>query len=1515
MGHVHAVRSIVVVAIALSMLTACGGGGGSEPNTNPLIIASTALPSALSGQPVNHVIPVAGGHGGPYRLSVISGALPEGVALDDATHSIVGTILESGNFSFRIQVIDTGGTPFQSTTADFAWTVSVGEVRIVGATPSMFAPGTQVSPDGSVLNPVYPALPNTVYNQFTSVQFVVAGGFPPYSCQIIDDPANPDDGDLPQGAVIPIDSCSIVGSPAEVRPGGAPFVLTLEATDSRGAKGRLTVQWSITTPPIIIATEDLPDGTQGQTFSATLIVVDGVPPFVYEFVSCDVARDAEGEPLVTYQSPAPPTVTSDCSRTRPEHANGALTKIDASYYPPQNLLGPDYAGLGYVTPPEGVFLGDEDGNPLVAAGSITGVPRRRGDFQVNLHVQSNLVPNERGQHAWAHYDFTILPSDTPLQHDPFYTVEGVFTSAPPYSRIAEAEVGAPYNPDASIHSPPGLLVRVDGGVPKDGRTDAPHASQVVDISGSGPGQEFPGSFDYAMDWDPDGNGGTANPGMAFDAATGVFGVSDESLLARQGPQEVEFCATDHALPVQLAATACEKVTFSVGPDRVVVTQSSSSYTGTSYGGWGLNDTAMRLRMLEPFAVVPVVRDLTADDLALGSTIPATTGLGTTDVGQLLSALDDAGTAVDSSRTMDLVRVLVNPTGWWDDSFAFNPNAARPLRHADAQRSYVYYANGYYSHSSSMGASNAGWQPNASAVALPDCTSEHVSHDPESGVYTDGGRLHAFVSGDFLGVFIVRPDGRIYVPCAFDKATTGFRAFGDAWVNATGTNQDSYLKMPHLTVSPDGRFAALKLKQSDTSITDAADDTRIVVFSLTGETAFDGETYKVIATGSDGTIARGVYQYAASMALSNTHLYYLCGNFSTSAYYEGAWHGHYIYRYEIADGTGAVTATAPSGAFLPSAVADASWTNGVSQPMQSPFHKFQVPNSGTSLVSDLQPVDGGNYMENNNAPVPFRVSRDGTAVAILASPDHVAPRTSALSTSNVDTMNHHVWVDVSGAGVRRISSVKRHSPGGATRGYSLTYGPSTYPNWGRYTGPGGRFEISDDASKVAVVVNRYSGSFSYSTAPWWQAREDVVAFRTSDDWVTSTEIQVTGNDSGSGVFAGSSLWRFGALVFTKDNQGLVFWGGCSSYYASSASTTYQMSSQMTGTLYGVDLSSAGPGTTGVSVWGLLDDDDGGSTAGIPTSAWTASSPYNPSTATGSYSGVAGVIKPVGGFLSRNREFMYLCTYGGLASGEAENHRLIAVNVRSTNTAQSVNGHTDFRAFAVGNWPTRRGFLPTYIYYPYYDIGPSQYLYGQHKQSMSGAQAMTDDGKVFFAAHYASGGPYNYLTSPYGGPINPIYSYDYNHYGGEVFAFDADVGGDIQQITSFTPANTTTARGITFVEPSTDGSTVALVYNTGGFSPTKSLESLVVVRNLQWSPAGELETSPEGGGSIYDGPGRISATLAFGSQGDRVFFASGGTSNENAKELGDGSLTPDGSGSLPAPRMLGTEAWYEILGAGR
>jgi hypothetical protein len=1489
--------ALLLGAFCATALAGCGGGGTGFAVTNQsLVILTTQIaepPQGLdsdstfeSTDAVDWEIPLDGGCGGPYLVRVLSGTLPDGIEVlggrDPDTqairHHIRGILLQEGTFRFRLEVVDTACNPFSFAVADFVWEVGRGTVAIVDAVPALHPPGTYDKGQGPV-NPDYPALDDTLYGQFAVHRFLVAGGQGPYVLELVDDPNNPDDGTLPLGVVLPAFSDSLVGAPQDIN-NGNPFVISIRAQDVLGQYSEiLTFQWEITTPPIVITDAPiLPTGKCGSPYSYSFTIRDGVPPFLFDLVRSDVNRNVFGEPDVVWQPPLPPIILPAT----------ALIRTTAAHYPvPATLAGPDYRSL--LVPPEGIRLGDGSGGPYAARGSFAGTPRRRGQFAFHLHVKSELVPNSRGQHEWKRFEVTMDPSEPPtpprpaFDHDPSYTVPDVFAATPPYSPIPDAEVElGTYNPDAATHAPAGLQLLARGGVRKDGLTDAPHGSDVVNVDGVGVGQEDGstpgGGYTWAVNANPAGDGDTYTtmpPGVTLDTWIGVWRVSNPLALVRQQAQGLEFTVTDQQLPTP--NTMARRVSFAVGPDKMIITESTTSGTTTTGATWwDMNDGDQTFRVCLPYsAATPVFRDLVLADLAATHTVPATTGLaGPTALHDLL-------------KKQDPLRVAVNPAGWWNDVHNLHPWGARSGIHADRNS----YETSIWGENDLSSATDYSRQPSITAVEVPAYRSgafNAVSHSPTTGVYTDGGKMYPFANGTYFGVVIVRNDASLYVPFAISTTTSVggvlYQGFGDGVMNAWAATGRSQLRVPHMAVSPDGRFAAMKIKTQELNYLEAASTTKIVVFSLTGEKAFGvgpaAQTWCIVDSGSNGTTAQGVYLYAPSIVMTNSHMYWLCGNLNGTLSIQTAAREHFVYRFQFANATtGAVVAgTTGTGALCPKADAlETNWTNTAGSPLQTRFQLYSTPLvSGFAMASAMH-FDGLNQLENSLCPIPFRVSADGRSIAILAMPDQPV--------ANVNSQAWHVWVDFQGAGVRRLSSAARHITGGAARGYTLARGSSnnTYENWHRYGGPTPHLEISDNGSKVAVVVNRFTGTPTYTspTTAWVTAssREDVIAYRTADN-VNWTEIPITNDAAGSAIISTSSsaLWRFGCLTFTEDNAGLVFWGGCSSWWAASTTSTFHISHMYGGTLYGADISTAST-IGGISLTSLLASADGGATTGVAT--YTVASPYNPTHTAGAYTGVMGVIKPYGGFLSRNRRFLYIVNKGAITAN-GNDYPLVGVNIRSTNTALNVNGRTDFRGFSFSTWPLRRGFIGgTYNYFAQYGLSLTDYpAYRRHGMGMQIMPSGT--GWVLFGSQYQSSGPsVGTASSSYGGPVNATYSYDYSAYGGEIEGFDADVAGPIVRLSSF--ASDTAIRRIHFLKPAEGGGSLAYVYDTYSTSNgSPSNEQLHHITGIGFNASTGASLGPTTRHVVHGTATRISDAIAFGSAKNKLYYAEG-TTNENAKTL--------------------------------
>jgi hypothetical protein len=1527
--------SRIVVAVAslflVSALAACGGGGhGFQVASDPLVITSTQLPNLSSGQPVDFEIPLSGGCGGPYVMAVIQGALPNGLQIDTSTpapgvfrHHLVGHLLTSDNFAFTIQVTDTACNPFLTTTAAFVWNVPIGAVTIVDSNPPSLTPAAAQALD-PLAWPDINAFPTTVYNALAAITLVIAGGVPPYTCTLVDvdDNVDPnDDTSLPQGTVLspaPANHGTIAGHPAEVKPGGVPFRLSIQVMDSVGNVGMRQFGWKIDTPAIRIVTNDLPDGKCGKPYGDVVQVADGVPPFKFELCD-DAATSFVVDGVVEYDVDygfTPPVVNSTvlgggftlgltgASSNKLEHGSAAV-------YP-----GPAVPGPYEPFPPEGVYLIDTGGG----AGTVGGAPRRSGNFTIYVHVHSSLVPNEKGQHAWKVFNFDIAPSEPPIGVDPAFginygfTVEAQNIADPPSSTLPEFSYGNPYNPDGGAA---GLQLIAEGGVPMDGVTDHAHFSDVAPNP-----MEMGGSYRWVVtggDWDldqigvqPKPNGIDLLPVGFAPYSAGVLGIDapngfDEFDLVRQGRKRVHFTVTDDQLPTPLQNSIGDAFGYSVGPDKVVVAASTNSCVQTlttSVSQMDCHDCRVRVRRWENLNGSSQFLNLTNLDMPLTQqTLPADC-TGITDLAELLSG-DTSGGVGAGDAWVDLLRVAVNPTGYWDDIHGMNVNGPRPFKHSsEAQASYNYYGMGYPN-------SYAGMQPDASSVDVQNCRDGSIAHSPATGVYTNGGQLYAFESLTRFGVFILRRDGTVYVPFAYTKTAT-YTGFGDGMVQAitSSGNLNSAMRIAHITISPDGRFAAMKLMKNPggfaSNLREVYTDSGIVLMDLCATEFFGGANYKIIGTSTvalslpTGVLsAVGPMMHATSMALTNRALYFIMGTWgaSTNASYNlsASWRDHYVMRYEVKTAGGAEGgAAAASLATSP----NATWNQSSTTPMQTPFHKWDLPyvSSGASMYHQIEQYyfDGANMFEFELAPVPFRVSWNGSACALLAG-QRVVSTATAMAATNV--MEHYAWVDweVDATGFRLASTTARHSPTGTGRGYSFRRGPTSYRHWGTFNGPTPGLEVSHDGRSIAftyVDVPAADNITSTNSQAWMPYDEHIIYSRATsggaNPWDTFQETLVT-----KGIFSDSPhFWKMGALCFSENDDGFFFWAG----YNSSGdvqSISYQNTGQYTGSFYSFQNNNTAAGGIRREVF---QRSEGGSDNTTSYNTFTGASQCNPSG--GNWSGTQGYIRPVGGWVQKNNKFLYIVALCPVNSAQPYECVLVGINIttvlQNQGGAFNINGIASGRGFRVGNWPAQRGFMPTY---GAADPGISQQYryYIPGKWTLGTTRTMArDKGWVFFGSHYAPYGPssFQYASTSFGGgPDIPAYYGDYNGYDGRIEGFNAEVGGPIARLShpASTANNTAVNRGVSYIEVKDDGTQLLWEYNSlAYYYRYMNYENIGVIRNIGFNAVtGAINASfdPTNDSKLLEGSiGRAGESMCFDSSGTKAIYAfKAAASNENQMQV--------------------------------
>jgi len=1139
------------------------------------------------------------------------------------------------------------------------------------------------------------------------------------------------------------------------------------------------------------------------------------------------------------------------------------------------------------------------------------VPRRYGSFTINVHAYSATVPNERGQHAFAQYQFDIA-SGVPLVMVDSFLIDGNGSN----SFLANTPDGVGTLPEFEVLQPRTTQMVAQGGVPFDGWTDAPHKNQrALDLG------EVAGTYDWSIvSWDSRSQGwhpSNTPAGRPTDidfAITGrIFTTNGGLDLIRQGRQVIEVAVADRRLPSPQVDT--NEMALSVGPDVVILTESRQSsviITGSQYDSTLHNDS-MFIKKLQIVNNVAQRSPLDGSDMAATQIVPPAANLNalTNPLGRLLSGVGKAsyaGTGRDAGGS-DLMRCYVNATGWWNDSFQLNPKAARAFQHADGGRAYYeYYGNEYYCYSPN---------PETTAVALPDIVDGSVTADLGNGLYTDGGKLYPFENDTHFGVFIVRNDGKIYVPFALQKGS--YQGFGDyclAPLQGTGAGAPTYspLRMTHMGVSPNGRFAAMKVMASPTNQYELTSQSAIVLMDLSGAKPFGGLNYRIVTMPNTSR-----YLMADSITLTNSHLYVL-GNVNNPAYQYG-WLQHNVFREPILTGTG-VAQYAPG---LPS--------NASASYMSLPYHTYGTSYysgtwNGTTVYTNYYAYHScaaTNRHEDEAAPIPFRVSADGSTCALIAGAYNGAVAGSTA-------FSFHAYVDKNGAGFQQISSTARKAVYGGARAHRVRFGNAYYnyggmAQWGKHEGPSGGLEISDDGNRVAYTYSTapslnqsyyYSSYQTYYNLEWISYRMDVVSISTTNSWASVTEQAVT-----SAYFGGTHFWRFGGLSFSRDGNRLFFFGGKSlldgngtNDYAYWTTSVYNASCWVGGTYYMYDY------TNPTQVRSLMPTDAGGT----GSNTYTSSSAFNPTAGTNSTNW--GTITPMGGFWSQDGRFLYVCAGHPISSSNSTCYRLVGINTMTT----TINGNAPTSGFALANWPTQRGMFGQYSNPGMYYGGMLSYL-GPSAADLARIKMAKDTGIVFFATHsarYTTG-----TSTSYGFAYTIAYNSSYLKDAGHIECFSSNVGGAIQRLTTFPNDGTLTAprgRGIHFIEPTDAGDRLIFVYDIGSSGSTSeylanpSTEGIGYVASIQLNPTtgalvNKVQTHLEGSegtltGQVGTAQGRAGSSVAFGTDGQRVYYSFGpSATDENARTVAAPRI--DGSGNVGSgtTTRFGTGTRDNILHAGR
>ncbi len=394
---------------------------------------SGILPAGWSGEGYSGQLSASGATP-PYTFSVISGALPPGLALNSSTGAVSGSPQRAGSFPFTAQVADSSG---QSVSLQLTINIQRRVPPLVITTAS---------------------LPNAVLEAAYGAGIEADGGEPPYTWRIAGLPPG-----LTAGA-----SGMIAGAPTKI----GTYTVTAEVADSGGQTARKSFTLIVEPAPLVITTgSPLPDGEKGQSYSASFAAKGGVLPYVWAASGGSLppglalSRAGSLTGTLVAEGVFDFTVQVTDSNQKVATRNFRITvrnealKITTASPLPKGSVGVPYsagfAATGGTKPYQWSASGLPAGLSLDGAGNLTGTPTAKGATTFTVQVTDTAGAKDSKA-----FELTIDPE--PLRITTASIADGRVGES--YAQSFSAEGGTPpYRWDAVAGwAGPGLSLSSDG---------------------------------------------------------------------------------------------------------------------------------------------------------------------------------------------------------------------------------------------------------------------------------------------------------------------------------------------------------------------------------------------------------------------------------------------------------------------------------------------------------------------------------------------------------------------------------------------------------------------------------------------------------------------------------------------------------------------------------------------------------------------------------------------------------------------------------------------------------------------------------------------------------------------------------------------------------------------------------------------------------------------------------------------------------------------------------------------